>query len=142
MAHDPQGFLKHPRVDTPKRPSKTNQPSNGRAAAPITTTIGTPTAIWSTATATTPAAPIGPLPGCSRTEQCGLLDETIVVWGGEFGRQPTAENPTGTGRDHNAYGFTMWLAGGGIKGASRPARPMRWAAARAGTMSSTCTPWC
>jgi hypothetical protein len=46
----------------------------------------------------------------------GLLDETLVVWGGEFGRQPTAEYATGTGRDHNAYGFTMWLAGGGIKG--------------------------
>lgn len=46
----------------------------------------------------------------------GLLDETIVVWGGEFGRQPTAEYAKGTGRDHNAYGFTMWLAGGGIKG--------------------------
>jgi hypothetical protein len=46
----------------------------------------------------------------------GLLDETLIVWGGEFGRQPTAEYATGTGRDHNAYGFTMWLAGGGIKG--------------------------
>lgn len=46
----------------------------------------------------------------------GLLDETLVVWGGEFGRQPTAEYPTGTGRDHNSYGFTMWMAGGGIKG--------------------------
>jgi hypothetical protein len=46
----------------------------------------------------------------------GLLDETIVIWGGEFGRQPTAEYAEGTGRDHNAYGFTMWLAGGGIKG--------------------------
>jgi hypothetical protein len=46
----------------------------------------------------------------------GLLDSTIVVWGGEFGRQPTAEYATGTGRDHNSYGFTMWLAGGGIKG--------------------------
>jgi hypothetical protein len=45
----------------------------------------------------------------------GLLDETLVVWGGEFGRQPTAEYAKGTGRDHNAYGFTMWLAGGGIK---------------------------
>jgi uncharacterized protein (DUF1501 family) len=39
-----------------------------------------------------------------------------VIWGGEFGRQPTAEYAKGTGRDHNAYGFTMWLAGGGIKG--------------------------
>jgi hypothetical protein len=46
----------------------------------------------------------------------GLLNETIVVWGGEFGRQPTAEYEKGTGRDHNAYGFTMWMAGGGIKG--------------------------
>ena len=46
----------------------------------------------------------------------GLLDETIVIWGGEFGRQPTAEYAQGTGRDHNAYGLTMWLAGGGIKG--------------------------
>jgi hypothetical protein len=46
----------------------------------------------------------------------GLLDETLIVWGGEFGRQPTAEYAMGTGRDHNAYGFTMWMAGGGIKG--------------------------
>ena len=45
----------------------------------------------------------------------GLLDETIVVWGGEFGRQPTAEYASG-GRDHNSNGFTMWMAGGGIKG--------------------------
>ncbi|MGB0741472.1 MAG: DUF1501 domain-containing protein, partial [Planctomycetaceae bacterium] len=45
-----------------------------------------------------------------------LLDETLVVWGGEFGRQPTAEYANGTGRDHNSYGFTMWMAGGGIKG--------------------------
>jgi hypothetical protein len=46
----------------------------------------------------------------------GLLDSTLIVWGGEFGRQPTAEYAEGTGRDHNSYGFTMWLAGGGIKG--------------------------
>lgn len=46
----------------------------------------------------------------------GLLDETLVVWGGEFGRQPTAEYEKGTGRDHNSYGFTMWMAGGGVKG--------------------------
>src|SRR5206468_9413 len=46
----------------------------------------------------------------------GLLGQTLIVWGGEFGRQPTAEYEKGTGRDHNAYGFTMWLAGGGIKG--------------------------
>jgi hypothetical protein len=49
-------------------------------------------------------------------KQRGLLEDTLVVWGGEFGRQPTAEYAEGTGRDHNSYGFTMWLAGGGIKG--------------------------
>ncbi|MGB8167207.1 MAG: DUF1501 domain-containing protein [Chthoniobacteraceae bacterium] len=52
----------------------------------------------------------------------GLLDETLVIWGGEFGRTPTVElsqgekvSPT-AGRDHNNHGFTMWLAGGGAKG--------------------------
>src|SRR4029077_13403166 len=49
-------------------------------------------------------------------KQRGLLDSTLIIWGGEFGRQPTAENASGTGRDHNSYGFTMWLAGGGVKG--------------------------
>jgi len=44
----------------------------------------------------------------------GLLDETLVVWGGEFGRTPMAQGTDG--RDHNPYGFTMWLAGGGTKG--------------------------
>lgn len=53
----------------------------------------------------------------------GLLDETLVIWGGEFGRTPTVELPTPgsnagkiNGRDHNHYGFTMWMAGGGVKG--------------------------
>jgi hypothetical protein len=49
-------------------------------------------------------------------KRTGMLDETLVIWGGEFGRQPTAEYANGTGRDHNSYGFTMWMAGGGIKG--------------------------
>ena len=44
----------------------------------------------------------------------GLLDETLVVWGGEFGRTPTAQN--GKGRDHNPRGFSCWMAGGGIRG--------------------------
>ena len=47
-------------------------------------------------------------------KQRGLLDETLVVWGGEFGRTPVSES--GDGRDHNPYGFTMWMAGGGVKG--------------------------
>ncbi|MBI4663574.1 MAG: DUF1501 domain-containing protein [Verrucomicrobia bacterium] len=45
----------------------------------------------------------------------GLLDETLVIWGGEFGRTPVAQGNSG-GRDHSPYGFTMWFAGGGIKG--------------------------
>jgi uncharacterized protein (DUF1501 family) len=49
-------------------------------------------------------------------KRSGLLDTTLVIWGGEFGRQPTAEYAEGTGRDHNSFGFTMWMAGGGIKG--------------------------
>ena len=55
-------------------------------------------------------------------KQRGLLDETLVIWGGEFGRTPVVELPTPgsnagkvNGRDHNHYGFTMWLAGGGSK---------------------------
>ena len=44
----------------------------------------------------------------------GLLETTLVVWGGEFGRTPMAQGSDG--RDHNPYGFTIWLAGGGIKG--------------------------
>lgn len=53
-------------------------------------------------------------------KQRGLLDETLVVWGGEFGRTPLGENranfKTVTGRDHHPYSFSMWLAGGGVKG--------------------------
>ncbi|MDF1814709.1 MAG: DUF1501 domain-containing protein [Verrucomicrobiales bacterium] len=47
-------------------------------------------------------------------KQRGLLDETLVIWGGEFGRTPMSEK--GNGRDHNSTGFTMWMAGGGVKG--------------------------
>jgi hypothetical protein len=47
-------------------------------------------------------------------KQRGLLDETLVIWGGEFGRAPTSEGQKG--RDHDHYGFTVWMAGGGVKG--------------------------
>ncbi|MEX1223514.1 MAG: DUF1501 domain-containing protein, partial [Pirellulales bacterium] len=55
-------------------------------------------------------------------KQRGLLDDTLVIWGGEFGRTPAVEIPmpgsngSPSGRDHNHYGFTMWMAGGGVKG--------------------------
>jgi uncharacterized protein (DUF1501 family) len=48
-------------------------------------------------------------------EQRGLLDQTLVIWGGEFGRLPLVQKG-GTGRDHNPHAFTVWLAGGGAKG--------------------------
>jgi hypothetical protein len=45
----------------------------------------------------------------------GLLEDTLVLWGGEFGRTPTCQGAGHDGRDHNPEGFTMWLAGGGVK---------------------------
>ena len=56
-------------------------------------------------------------------KQRGMLDDTLVIWGGEFGRTPVVEltgasggsNQADWGRDHNNHGFTMWLAGGGVK---------------------------
>ena len=56
-------------------------------------------------------------------KQRGMLEETLIIWGGEFGRTPTVELPKKgsnqgkiNGRDHNHYGFTVWMAGGGVKG--------------------------
>ena len=65
--------------------------------------------------------PIGAL--LADLKQRGMLEDTLVIWGGEFGRTPTVELPTPganagkiNGRDHNHHGFTMWLAGGGVRG--------------------------
>ena len=91
--------------------------SRSTPAAPTTTTTGTPTATWSRNHTNHAGHTDKPIAGLLKDlKRRGLLDETLVVWGGEFGRQPTAEYAKGTGRDHNAYGFTMWMAGGGIKG--------------------------
>ena len=49
-------------------------------------------------------------------KRTGLWDETLLVWGGEFGRTPTSEGIGKPGRDHNWLGFSMWLAGAGIRG--------------------------
>ncbi len=61
--------------------------------------------------------PIGAL--LADLKQCGLLESTLVIWGGEFGRLPVAQRPQNTqqmGRDHNPHAFTTWMAGGGVKG--------------------------
>ena len=58
--------------------------------------------------------PIGAL--LADLKRRGLLDETLVVWGGEFGRTPTSEGVGKLGRDHNWLGFSMWLAGAGVRG--------------------------
>jgi hypothetical protein len=56
-----------------------------------------------------------PIAGLLRDlKQRGLLESTLVIWGGEFGRTPMSES--GNGRDHNPYGFTIWMAGGGVRG--------------------------
>ncbi|MFN0197613.1 MAG: DUF1501 domain-containing protein [Planctomycetaceae bacterium] len=52
-------------------------------------------------------------------EQRGLLESTLVIWGGEFGRMPFSEGQNLPGRNHNPYGFSMWLAGAGVKGGLR-----------------------
>jgi uncharacterized protein (DUF1501 family) len=53
-----------------------------------------------------------PRPG---SQNAGLLEDTLVVWGGEFGRTPMGENRETTGRNHHIDAFTMWFAGGGVK---------------------------
>ena len=69
----------------------------------------------------------------------GLLDDTLVVWGGEFGRTPTAEGSNG--REHHPFGFTMWMAGGGVRpghvhGATDE---FGWHAVQTRSTSTTCT---
>jgi len=83
----------------------------------------------------TPMRPAGQpfaLTAANRIAQCrpaqdlkqrGILDSTLVIWAANSAATPMSES--GTGRDHNPYGFTMWLAGGGIRAASRTARPTR-----------------
>jgi uncharacterized protein (DUF1501 family) len=53
----------------------------------------------------------------------GLLDSTLVIWAGEFGRRPVSQN--GKGRDHNRNAFSLWVAGGGFKPATSTAQPMK-----------------
>ena len=78
-------------------------------------TAGTSTANCKEGTKRTRALSISRSRGLLKDlKQRGLLDETLVVWAGEFGRTPFAQGSDG--RDHNPFGFTIWLAGGGVKG--------------------------
>ncbi len=70
-----------------------------------------------------------------------MLDDTLVIWGGEFGRTPASQGKDG--RDHHPYGFTMWLAGGGVKGGMTygATDEFGWdAVEKTGSTSTTCTP--
>ena len=72
-------------------------------------------------------------------ERRGLLESTLVVWGGEFGRMPFAEGEGAPGRNHNPYGFTMWMAGGGVKGGVSLRRRPTSSASRPSRTRPTCT---
>ncbi len=70
----------------------------------------------------------------------GLLDDTLVIWGGEFGRMPMSEQ--GKGRDHNPWGYSVWLAGAACAAGSPTARPTRsdCEPSKTRSTSTTCTP--
>jgi len=81
---------------------------------PPAATAGTSTPISSRATPITPVAVDKPIAGLLKDlKSRGLLDSTLILWGGEFGR--TRWHKGTTGRDHNPFGYTVWLAGGGVK---------------------------
>jgi hypothetical protein len=71
-------------------------------------------------------------------KRLGMFDDTLVVWGGEFGRTPVSEG--GTGRDHNPYGFTVWLAGGGVRGGTVPPTTSVSGRSTGRWKCTTCTP--
>ena len=76
-------------------------------------------------------------------KQRGLLNDTLVIWGGEFGRTPMGEVRDTIGRDHHIDAFTMWLAGGGVKPGLHPRRDRRTRLRRRrgqASTSTTCTP--
>ena len=103
------------------RPQLPAGPSPGRARRPVRPALPRRRRKWDVASGHREEPP-ATLPGHGQAgrralikdlKRRGLLDETLVVWGGEFGRTPMSEK--GDGRDHNPYGFTMWMAGGGIQ---------------------------
>ena len=79
--------------------------------------LGRPQRLHQPTTNCMPARPIKPIAALiADLKRTGLWDETLLIWGGEFGRTPTSEGVGKPGRDHNSHGFSMWLAGAGVKG--------------------------
>ena len=124
---DPRA-LRHRAGQAPRSPTtacwRAAWSSAASASSSSITAAGTPTAPRSARTSsrscrTCAGRPIARSTACSPiSKQRGLLDDTLVVWGGEFGRTPMNEARNGSkflGRDHHPRAFTMWLAGGGIK---------------------------
>ncbi len=104
---------------SPRSPTTACSPAGWSSAAcassSSSTKPGTSTATSSTTSRRTARIPTRPVPRSIKDlKQRGLLDDTLVIWGGEFGRTPMVQGGN-DGRDHHPNAFTMWLAGGGIK---------------------------
>ena len=121
-----------PKGDRRVRPAAACWPGgwSSAACASCSFTRATPTAGTPTTTccrqphAVLPGAPTSRSPACSATcDAAACWNDTLVIWGGEFGRMPMSEQ--GKGRDHNPWGYTVWLAGGGVKRRLRLRRDRR-----------------
>ena len=99
--------------------------------------------IWWKTSRKIAATPIRPAPALMQDlKQRGMLDDTLVIWGGEFGRTPmvqTSADGSANGRDHHPNAFTMWLAGGGIKRGILDWRKRRLGLQRRRRTRFTCT---
>ena len=121
-ARDPATVRPRSAGNRDERPQLSAGPAPGRARRALRAAVhaapaasGTRTAISKAITPSTCRESDKPIAGLLKDlKRRGLLDSTLVVWGGEFGRTPMSES--GNGRDHNPFGFTMWMAGGGVKG--------------------------
>ena len=120
IAGDAQALRPRRPGDRELRPAVPAGPALRRARRALRAGARTATSGTSTANLKTRPRAERPAKSTSRSPACctdlkarGLLEDTLVLWGGEFGRTPTAQGDDG--RDHNPHGFTMWLAGGGVK---------------------------
>ena len=136
--------VRHRRAPTARSPPTACWPAAWPSAASgssssITATGTTTAASRTTSAGTADEVDQGAAALIKDLKQRGMLDDTLVIWGGEFGRTPMAQ---GNGRDHHIKGFSIWMAGGGIKGGITTARPTSSATppSRTSSTSTTCTP--